>query len=100
MTVAERVTRFPEIPSDLHDAELLKRFAELFAPYLTTALKPGACSQDWTPENKAYMTLVGPMDIYRYGLSTRERVLEQVTELIERFETAKETFESTMMEAR
>ena len=77
MTLPELTTRFPEIPADLHAEPVLQAFADTFGPYLLTATKPSACLTDRTSENNAYMTLIAPLDIYCYGLSSRERVLEQ-----------------------
>lgn len=99
MTVPELVSRFPEIPADLHDLPVLAEFAETFDAYLKTAVKPSACADDWTDENRAYMTLVGPMDIYRYGLSTREKVVGQVGALLDTYRTSVEAFESQMHKA-
>ena len=96
MTVSELVSRFPEIPADLHAEPVLEIFAQKFDAYLPTATKPSACSTDRTASNQAYMTLVAPMDIYRYGLSTQERVIEQLSELIRDLDTSVEAFEDRM----
>ena len=82
MTAKELVTRFPEIPADLHAEPVLAQLAERFGSVLETATKPSACSQDHTIENRAYLALIGPMDIYRYGLSTREKVIGQMASLL------------------
>ena len=97
MTREELVGRFPEIPQDLHTETSLETFAQVFDRYLVSAAKPSACSDDWNPENRAYMKLVGPMDIYRYGLSTRERVLQQIDELIGAYKASPDEFEREMM---
>jgi len=83
MTVAELVTRFPEIPPDLHSEPILAQFAHAFEALLQQASKPSACTQDHTREHKLYLKLVGPLDIYRYGLFTRERVLEEMQKLLD-----------------
>lgn len=83
MTLAELVTRFPEIPQDLHSEPILAQFAQVFDELLQQASKPSACTQDHTPEHKYYLKLIGPMDIYRYGLFTRERVLDEVQKLLD-----------------
>ena len=44
MDVQELLARFPEIPADLHDEEVLARFAEVFGGPLSIAQKPSACS--------------------------------------------------------
>ena len=98
MTVSELVSRFPEIPEDLHAEPVLEIFAQKFDVYLTTVTKPSACSTDRTASNQGYMTLVAPMDIYRYGLSTQERVIEQLTELIREFDASVEAFEDRMFD--
>ena len=96
MTVSELVERFPEIPGDLRTETSLEQFGELFNGFLRTAAKPSACAADWTPENRAYMKLIGPMDIYRYGLSTKERVLDQMREMMDAFEASADAFEDEM----
>jgi hypothetical protein len=96
MTLPELTTRFPEIPTDLHDERVLQAFAATFDAYLPTAAKPSACSTDRTPENQAYMTLVAPLDIYRYGLSSKERVIDQLNGLIHEYESSVEAFEGRM----
>ena len=73
MTVDELFARFPEIPADLHDEPLLVQFAETFDRLLQLAQKPSACAEQHDRGNQYYLKLVGPMDIYRYGLFTRER---------------------------
>ncbi len=82
MTVDELIARFPEIPADLHDEATLTRLADRFGDWLATATKPSACAEDHTPEHRAYLKLIGPMDIYRYGLSSREKVLDQIEALL------------------
>jgi hypothetical protein len=97
MTLPELTTRFPEIPADLHAEPVLQAFADTFGPYLLTATKPSACSTDRTSENNAYMTLIAPLDIYCYGLSSRERVLEQLAELISKYEGSVDDFEADLL---
>lgn len=92
MTVEELIAHFPEIPADLHAEPVLSRFADCFGDVLATASKPSACSEDHTPDNRAYMKLVGPMGIYGYGLSTREKVLGQIEELLAAYEADPSTF--------
>jgi hypothetical protein len=99
MTLPELTARFPEIPADLHEEPILEAFADTFNLYLPTAAKPSACSTDRTPENDAYMTLIAPLDIYRYGLSSRERVVEQLTDLISEYAGSVEGFEGRMFGA-
>lgn len=82
MTVDELVRRFPEIPGDLHNEAVLVDFVEAFGDLLDVAVKPSACAEHHTDENRYYLKLVGPMDIYRYGLFTRERVLDEIGKLL------------------
>ncbi len=78
MTSEEFVLRFPEIPDDLHQERLLAEYAEVFDPLLKVATKPSACAEAHNTENQYYLKLVGPLDIYRYGLYTRDRVLDEL----------------------
>lgn len=86
MNIIELVTRFPEIPDDLHHEEILSRFAVVFEGPLSIAQKPSACSAEYDPGNHYYMKLVNPMGIYRLGLMKREMLLSQMAELIEKQE--------------
>ncbi|MBS10105.1 MAG: hypothetical protein CME19_00700 [Gemmatimonadetes bacterium] len=99
MNAGDLVSRFPEIPPDLHGESLLESFANVFGAYLESASKPSACADDWTAENKVYMKLIGPMDIYRYGLSTKEKVLVQMQELIDTHASSTEAFEAELEQA-
>lgn len=83
MTVDELVRRFSEIPGDLHGEVALAEFATTFENMLRVAAKPSACAEHHTDENRYYLKLVGPMDIYRYGLYTRERVLDEIQKLLD-----------------
>ncbi len=83
MTVQELATRFPEIPADLWGEPLLAAFADAFEEQLETAQKPSACAEEHDAGNHFYLKLIGPMDIYRYGLYDRERVLEEIRKLVE-----------------
>ena len=98
MTADELVVRFPEIPSDLHDEPILVDFATVFDTYLQSAAKPSACSTDRSPENQAYMKLIAPMDIYRYGLTSREKVIAQLAELVQAYAVSADQFEDAMFE--
>ncbi len=84
MTVQELVARFPEIPKDLHEQPILSRFAEVFGELLRGARNPGACAAQHDAANHYYLKLIGPVAIYDYGLSTRERVLAELRELLDR----------------
>jgi len=84
MTVKELAARFPEVPSDLHRESFLACFAETFDGLLKVARKPSACSTHHDEANHYYMKLIGPLSIYGYGLSTREKVAGQIGELLDR----------------
>jgi len=97
MTVSELVRRFPEIPQDLHAEPILAQFADAFDELLSQASKPSACTREHTPEHKYYLKLVGPMDIYRYGLFTRERVLGEIQKLLDTCHQNPDTFVGTLL---
>ncbi len=84
MTVQELIARFPEIPKDLHQEPLLAQFSEVFGDLLREAQKPSACSTQHDARNNYYLKLIGPLSIYRYGLSTREKILGQLQDLLNR----------------
>jgi hypothetical protein len=97
MTVSELVTRFPEIPQDLHAEPVLAQFADVFDGLLIQASKPSACTREHTSEHKYYLKLVGPMDIYRYGLFTRERVLNEIQKLLDTHRQNPDTFVGALL---
>lgn len=84
MTVQELLRRFPEIPHDLHAEPLLAQCAEAFGDLLQVAQNPGACSAQYETGHHYYLALIGPMRLYMYGLSTREKVLGQLQDLLDR----------------
>ncbi|MDE0332667.1 MAG: hypothetical protein OXL41_12425 [Nitrospinae bacterium] len=84
MDAQELFSRFPEIPADLHDEEVLARFAEVFGDPLSIAQKPSACSTEYDAGNHYYMKLINPIGIYRLGLMKREMLLSQVAGLIDK----------------
>jgi hypothetical protein len=97
MTVAELATRFPEIPADLHDSEVLARFADTLEPLLAMAQRPSPCSTGHDASNHYYLKLIGPLSIYGYGLSTREKVEEQLQELLDRYAADPEAFAGSLL---
>ncbi len=97
MTVQELVARFPEIPKDLHEEPILSRFAEVFGELLWVARNPGACATQHDAANHYYLKLIGSMSIYGYGLSTRERVLAELQELLDRHETDPGGFAASLL---
>ena len=66
----------------MHDEPALAALAEAFDEALQVASKPSPCTRDHTDAHKLYLKLVGPMDIYRYGLYSRERVLDEIEKLL------------------
>ena len=97
MTVKDLVGKFPEIPQNLHEEPLLKRFAEVFGELLQVARKPSPCSTQHDPENHYYLKLIGPLSIHGYGLSTRENVLDQLQELLDRHQANPQGFASSLV---
>ncbi len=85
MTVQELVARFPEIPQDLYEESLLAQYAEAFGDQLRVARNPGACSAQYDAGNHYYLKLVGPIRLYWYKLSTREKVLKQLQEFLDQY---------------
>jgi hypothetical protein len=101
MTVQELAARFPEIPPDLIGEPLLAQFAETFEELLRVAQKPSACSAQHGLDagNHYYLKLVGPMDIYRYGLSSREKVLGQIRDLLDQYQADPGGFAASLLPA-
>ena len=97
MTVQELIARFPEIPQDLREEPLLARFAEACEALLRHARKPSPCSTQHDAANHFYLKLIGPLAIYGYGLSSREKVLRHLRELIERQEADPEGFGGSLL---
>ena len=97
MTVDELVRRFPEIPGDLHNEAVLVDFVEAFGDLLQVATKASACAEQHTDENQYYLKLVGPMDIYRYGLFTRDRVLEEIGMLLDEHKIDPNGFSASLL---
>lgn len=84
MSMEELVTRFSEIPRDLHREPVLARFAETFGDLLRQAQNPSACTTEYSPGHHYYLKLIGPMKIFMYGLAPKEKVLQQLQELLDR----------------
>ena len=99
MTVQELILNFPEIPGDLHDEPLLAQFAETLGVFLQQAQNPGACSADYTPSNHYYLKLIGPMRLYMYGLSTKEKVLTKIQEQLDRYQADPDGFAENLLAA-
>ena len=99
MTVQELVARFPEIPEDLHQKFLLVEFAEAFDEQLLVARNPGACSDQFDASNHYYLKLIGPMRVYMYGLSTQEKVLGEIKDLLDCYKADPDGFAERLLPA-
>ena len=99
MTIQELVARFPEIPADLHGEAVLERFASTFKALLQVAHKPSACSTQHDAPNHFYLKLIGPLAIYGYGLSPREKVLGDLQSLLDRFAADPDGFADSLLPA-
>jgi len=97
MTVQELVTRFPEIPADLHGDPVLERFASTLGSWLSLSIKPSPCSTQHDASNHYYLKLVGPLSIYGYGLTSREKLLAQLEELIQRHDADPDGFAASLL---
>ena len=97
MTVQELGARFPEIPADLHGEPVLERFASTLGGFLSLSNKPSPCSSQHDAGNHYYLKLVGPLAIYGYGLTTREKLLVQLEELIERHDADPDGFAASLL---
>ena len=85
MTVQELAARFPEIPPDLCGEPILAQYAEAFGEQLRVARNPGACSAEYDAANHYYLKLIGPIRLYWYKLSTKEKVLKQLEEFLDKY---------------
>lgn len=97
MTVDQLIARFPEIPADLRDEPVLAEFADKLHDLLSVARKPSACSTGHDSGNHFYLELVGPITYYGYGLATRERVLGDLQELIDRHDEDPEALAESLL---
>ncbi len=86
MNVEALITRFPEIKEDLLGEPLLARFAETFGDQLAVAVPPAPCSTDYEAANHYYLKLMNPIAFYRLGLSTREKVLQHIQSLLDKYD--------------
>ena len=97
MTVQELVARFPEIPADLHGEPVLKRFASTLENLLSLSSRPSPCSSQHDAGNHYYLKLIGPLSIYGYGLTTREKVLAQLDEILDRHDADPDGFAASLL---
>jgi hypothetical protein len=84
MTVDELVARFPVIPADLRGEPVLAELAAGCGDLLRVAQKPTNCTVQYDAGNHYYLKLIGPLAIYGYGLTKREKVLQQLQDLVDR----------------
>jgi hypothetical protein len=97
MTVAELCARFPEIPVDLRDDPVLARFAGTLGDLLEQARKPSPCSTEHDAANHFYLKLVGPIAVYGYGLSTRDKLVAQLEEMLDRHDADPSRFVGSLL---
>ena len=97
MMVQELVRRFPEIPPDLHDEPLLARFADAFGDLLQVAQNPSNCAGQYEANHYYYLKLIGPLKLYMYGLSSREKVLKQLQDFLDHYEANPAGFAATLV---
>lgn len=97
MTSRELIARFPEVSADLADEPLLARFADTFGDLLAVARKPSNCSTGHDAANHYYLALIGPLSYYRYGLATRERVVEDLQKLLDRHAADPDGFAASLL---
>jgi len=97
MTVQELVARFPEIPADVRAEPVLERFAFTLGYLLSLSNKPSPCSSHHDAGNHFYLKLVGPLAIYGYGLTPREKLLAQLEELIRRHDSDPDGFAASLL---
>ena len=97
MSVEELVSLFPEIPKDLHREPVLVQFAATFADLLRIARDPSACSSQHDAPNQYYLKLIGPLKIYMYALSTKDKVLSQLQGLLDTHAADPEGFAASLV---
>jgi hypothetical protein len=97
MTVQELTRRFPEIPQDLHNEPVLAQFAETCGDLLQVAQNPSNCSAQYEAGHHYYLNLIGPIKIYMYGLSSRDKVLRQLQDLLERHQADPTGFAASLL---
>lgn len=97
MTVHELIARFPEVSADLAGEPALAEFAETFSELLAVARKPSNCSTGHDAGNHYYVALIGPLSYYRYGLATRERVVQDLRALLDRHAADPQGFAASLL---
>jgi hypothetical protein len=99
MTVQELVRKFPEIPPDLHNEPLLAQFAATFGDLLQVAQNPSNCAAQYEASHHYYLKLIGPLKIYMYGLAKREKILQQLQDLLDRYHADPAGFAASLLPA-
>tara|TARA_B100000929_G_scaffold149419_1_gene118453 strand:+ start:1626 stop:1964 length:339 start_codon:yes stop_codon:yes gene_type:complete len=97
MNVDELCARFPEISPELRNEPALSEFAATFGDLLAVAHKPSNCSTGHDPGNHFYLKLVGPITYFGYGLATRERVVEDMRDLLDAHAANPEGFVASLL---
>jgi hypothetical protein len=97
ISVQELITRFPEIPHDLYHEPILAKIARNLQDLLRVARKPSACTTEHDASHHFYLKIIGPMAIYGYGLAKREKVLNQLQELLERYHADPDRFAASLL---
>jgi hypothetical protein len=97
MTIQELVRKFPEIPPDLHNEPLLAQFAETLGDLLQAAQNPSNCAGQYEAHHYYYLKLIGPLKLYMYGLSTREKTLKQLQDFLERYQANPDGFATSLI---
>ncbi len=99
MTVDELIARFPEVPADLRGEPALAELAESCGDLLRVARKPSNCAVQYDAGNHYYLKLISPLAIYGYGLAKREKVLQQVQDLVDRRRADPRGFAASLLPA-
>jgi|SRR5262245_13514688 len=97
VAVQELITRFPEIPQDLHGEPIVAKVAKSLQDLLRIARKPSPCATEHDATNYFYLKIVGPMAIYGYGLIKRDKVLGQLKELLDRYHADPDSFAESLL---
>ncbi len=97
MTITELWARFPEIPAELRGEPTLGEFAATFSNLLAVAQKPGNCSTGYDPGNHFYVKLISPITYLNYGLATRERVVQDMRDLLDAHAANPEGFAASLL---
>jgi hypothetical protein len=93
MTVEEFLARFPEVPAELRDEPVLKRYVDAFGDLLRQAVKPSPCvGSNGDAEHRFYTRLVNDLAIYGIGLARRERTLARLQATLDEFAKQPATF--------